>query len=158
FRLSPQQLRLWALQEQDGSALYRSYCSIEIEGEADSVRVRRALDAIVGRHEILRTTFRRLPGMSSPLQVVHERLPVVFEEQVGDGAESLSAWVRGRRDLTEGAVLTALLRRSAADRATLFLELPALCADRTTLERIVFELGALCGEPGSQRSVGRASS
>ncbi len=148
FRLSPQQRRLWSLQRQDGAAVYRTQCAIAIEGEANPDRLRRAMEAIVERHEILRTTFRRLPGMGAPLQVVHENLPIAFEEQAGAGPDDLSPR-RGDIDSTDGPVLTAVLRRSSAERASLFLDLPALCADRPTIERLVAELGALYADPST---------
>ena len=61
-RLSPQQSRLWSLQALSGAGAYRVACSVAIEGNVDPSRLRRCLEQIVARHEILRTSFRRLPG------------------------------------------------------------------------------------------------
>jgi amino acid adenylation domain-containing protein/non-ribosomal peptide synthase protein (TIGR01720 family) len=141
FRLSPQQSRLWSLQAVSGAEAYRMACSVAIEGYADPARLRRCLEQIVARHEILRTSFRSLPGMNAPLQVVHERLPPRFEE-AGEAFHPAASAVAGRRT-DEEPVVTAVYRTLGAGRAILSLDLPALCADRATLERLLEELAML---------------
>ncbi len=145
YQLAPQQSHIWSLQEENGAAAYRARCLVTIDGPVDAGRLRRAFDAVVRRHEILRTTFRRLPGMHAPLQVVHERLPIGFA--VGSGAPPPI-------DLETGPVLSASLRRRSAEASELFLELPSLCADRSTLERLVLELGVLYEDPGAEGCLG----
>src|SRR6266496_4377929 len=144
FRLSPQQSRLWSLQERDGAGAYRARCVVTIDGVVDSLRLRAALEKVASRHEILRTTFRLLPSMGTPLQVVRERLPILFEEENGAASESLLA-ASNAIDLSEGPIVVAVLRHLSAGRSLLTLELPALCADRPTLERFLFELSVLYG-------------
>ena len=71
YRLSPQQKQVW--QEQQNSAT--NYCAqavIEVDGDLDRERLREAATAVVARHEILRTSFPRRPGMRTPMQVIHE--------------------------------------------------------------------------------------
>ncbi|MGH9362950.1 MAG: condensation domain-containing protein, partial [Thermoanaerobaculia bacterium] len=70
FRLSPQQRRLWLLQE--GSRAFRAQTAVRIEGELDAERLRRALARMVGRHGSLRTWFRTAPSVRVPIQVVAE--------------------------------------------------------------------------------------
>ena len=69
-RLSPQQRRLWLLQEIHGP------WNVEIEAELAGPLDREALDAAiraaVERHDILRTTFQSIPGMKMPVQVIGE--------------------------------------------------------------------------------------
>src|SRR5437016_9711965 len=143
FRLSPQQSRLWSLQALSGAKAYRAECSVAIEGNADLARLRRCLEQIVARHEILRTSFRRLPGMNAPLQVVHDQLPPRFDEaaEIFPPTPSTAAW-----KTAEEPVLTAIYRTLGAGRGTLSVDLPALCADRATLERLLEELAALYGD------------
>ncbi|HKV09570.1 MAG TPA: condensation domain-containing protein, partial [Thermoanaerobaculia bacterium] len=74
FRLSPQQKRLWALQERDG--IYHTQSAFVAEGEVDRERLRRSFHQAVGRHEVFRTLFHRLAGMDLPIQVVQEELAV----------------------------------------------------------------------------------
>ena len=141
FRLLPQQERVWALQEQDGAGSYRTRGAIRLEGETDVTRVRRALERLAARHEILRTTFRRLPGMEMPLQVVGAVPPAVLPGQAGGGPF----------DLARGPVWSAELRAAGPNAARLLLDFPALCADRASLARIAVELAALLegGAPAS---------
>ena len=68
FRLSPQQRRLWFLQ-QDQSA-YRAQCEIAIDGPVEVERLTRVVQEIVDRHEILRTTFQRQLLVRSPWLVI----------------------------------------------------------------------------------------
>ena len=73
FRLSPQQELAWSAQP-DGP-VGGAQMALQLTGELDGERLRAALDHVVERHEILRTTFRRRPGMKTPLQVVNPALP-----------------------------------------------------------------------------------
>lgn len=68
FRLSPQQRHLWSLQQD--SLAYQSQCTILLEGKLNTEVFKSALQTVVNRYEILRTTFHRLPGMKVPIQVV----------------------------------------------------------------------------------------
>src|SRR4030095_9606033 len=70
FRLSPQQERLWILQ-QGGSLPYRAQCAVLIQGDFNTALFQTALQAVIVRHEILRTTFRFVAGMITPLQVIN---------------------------------------------------------------------------------------
>src|SRR4029453_12636018 len=70
FRLSPQQERLWSLQQRDRCLPYQTRCVVLIEGDLDINVLKAALADVVDRHEILRTSFHCLPGMAFPLQVI----------------------------------------------------------------------------------------
>src|SRR5690348_14764733 len=78
FQLSPQQAHLWSLQQNADECGFRAQCVIALEGLLDSQALEAALNKIISRHEILRTAFRRLPGMSLPLQVIsNDVLPLL---------------------------------------------------------------------------------
>ena len=89
------------------------------------VDLRAAVDLVVARHEVLRTSIH-LNGYSQPLQLVHE-------------SAVLPVGVRELRDLDETAVEAALREFTARERATLFdLRRPPLlrlhahvCDDKT---------------------------
>src|SRR5215475_13159849 len=70
FRLSPQQQRVWLLQQETPCQPYRAQCAVLLEGNIDKATLQVALQRVVNRHQILRTTFRFLPGMRLPLQVI----------------------------------------------------------------------------------------
>src|SRR5437870_3073074 len=72
FRLSPQQEHLWSLHQNVGAEHFRADVAIRVEGHLDTTMLGFALQDVVRRHEILRTTFSAIPGMSFPLQVIHK--------------------------------------------------------------------------------------
>jgi hypothetical protein len=78
FRLSPQQRRAWLLAQ--SSSAYRTACAVSLTGGIDAHRLRRALEEVVARHDILRTTFQRAPGVRIPIQVVHPGLVPSWRE------------------------------------------------------------------------------
>jgi amino acid adenylation domain-containing protein len=151
FRLSPQQERLWLLQ-QGGTARtpFRAVCAVLIEGDLRAERLEAALRAVVARHEILRTTFQLLPAMTLPVQVIAETSGVELgvrdlsglgPERRGREVEALLAECAARPfDFAEGPLLDATLAALAADRHVLVLGLPALCADAAALDNLLAEI------------------
>src|SRR3954454_4393424 len=80
FRLSAQQRFLWSL-----TAPSQILSLISIAGELRPEMLERALAGIVQRHEILRTTFQRPPGIKTPFQVISDEAR--FEWQFHDLGE-----------------------------------------------------------------------
>src|SRR5262249_5686955 len=146
-----------------GGHAYRSQCAVLVEGPLDPARLAESLERVVARHEILRTTFRGLPGMEVPLQVIAGQGALAFRyEHVsaspGDELDAvaggdLEGAARERRDPQHGPVLHVRLLGLSADRHVLVATLPALCADGWTLRNLVSEVqrgyagAALPGEP-----------
>src|SRR5215213_2297100 len=81
FRLSPQQKYLWTLEQREACVVYRAQCLMLIEGELDRVLLRRSIRRLVRRHDLFRTAFHHLAGMSVPLQVVTEQGELSIEER-----------------------------------------------------------------------------
>src|SRR5271165_4083944 len=77
FWLSPQQQRVWSLQAE--GCVSRTVCVVEVAGNVVADRLEDALRQVVGRHEILRTVYRRQSGMKFPFQVVLEEVEPAFE-------------------------------------------------------------------------------
>lgn len=145
FRLSPQQRRVWLLQQ--GSSAYRAQSALLIEGDLKPEALKEAMHRIVRRHEILRTTFHSLPGMKLPVQVVAEDLAPLWHTGDLSGLEQsdrIEELFRedGRRpfDFSQGPLLRAFLLRLSADRHILFLSLPSICADSRTLKNLALEI------------------
>jgi len=135
FRLSPQQKRLWLLHQ--AGPVYRADCLIEISGGLDAGRLQRALDRVVARHEILRTTFERPPGLRVPTQVIHGEGAALWREVSLAGTADAPAEVERLReleaqryfDLEGGPLVRALLIGLTETGHRLLLSLPALCMD-----------------------------
>ncbi|HEX6719319.1 MAG TPA: condensation domain-containing protein, partial [Pyrinomonadaceae bacterium] len=81
FRLSPQQERVWELQQEAAEQVcYGTQCELLLEGELEAERLERAIKEVVQQHEILRTKYRRLPEMKIPVQVIEAQGKVRFEQ------------------------------------------------------------------------------
>src|SRR4051794_12851238 len=110
FRLSPQQKRVWLLQQEDQDNIYRARCEIQVRGSVDLARLQAALERVVREHEILRTVFQRFHGLDIPLQVVRDDQSIVVR-------------VHDRRGTPEAEQAAALADvRAATERAPFELE------------------------------------
>ncbi len=67
YRLSPQQRRLWGLLRYGWNGAYQTAGVVTITGRLEIPRLKTAARNLIARHEILRTTFRCLPGMTIPM-------------------------------------------------------------------------------------------
>ncbi len=152
FRLSPLQQQVW----RTGSGLC-SQCAVEIEGGLDPARLRHALARVIERHEILRTTFRLLSGMTLPVQVVAEQggfdladgrwegpaWGSLGEEERHEAVEILLATARSQPfDLAAGPLLRVARIEVEAGRHLLLLTLPVLAADGASVRRLAAEVVA----------------
>ncbi|MDJ0658848.1 MAG: amino acid adenylation domain-containing protein [Crocosphaera sp.] len=81
FRLSPQQERVWLLQCLEPSYEYQIDALLNIEGNLDIERLKTAIYQVMERHEILRTTFPCLPGMSIPFQQILRTPKLDWQEE-----------------------------------------------------------------------------
>ncbi len=150
FRLSPQQRNLWSLQQTAGAQTFRASCVILIEGALQSDVLQAAVRDVVDRHEILRTTFTRPPGIKTPFQVVAEAPQFSWQtfDLSGVGANQQNAQVeecfaneRERPfDFASGPLLRITLIKQSNGRHWLLISLPALCADSITLANLTSEI------------------
>jgi amino acid adenylation domain-containing protein len=164
FRLSSQQSRLWLLQQ--GGPAYTALCALRLRGGLDVGRLREALNEVVADHEILRTTFARLPGVTMPLQVVAGRAETHWQRDDLSGADepalrpALEAIYERERgadfDLGGGPPVRLTLVRLSTREHVLIVCAPALCADARTLANIAGEVcrryagGGATGDEPSQ--------
>jgi len=161
FRLSPQQEQLLA----SGRPAEATQCAVLLDGPIDASRLREALDDVVGRHEILRTTFVQPPGMLACQQVIGAesgRAWSLTQEPsavtpIADAAaleELMRREAQQEVDLSQGPPVRALLAGGQEAQALLLLSVWGGCADATSLLAIVHQLcaayrgaAALIGEP-----------
>jgi amino acid adenylation domain-containing protein len=162
FRLSPQQKRLWLLQQD--SLAYRAQCAIRIEGKLKAEILKEALEQVVNRHEILHTAFHRQPGIKVPIQVIADRGTISWNqvnlsglnqneqaakiEQLFQEQECLICRdVPAERLYENKSLLHSSLLTLSDDQHILLVTLPALCADSWTLKNLVQEISqsyAIC--------------
>ena len=120
LQLSFAQERLWFLHQLDPeSAAYNVPSALRLGGPLDVAALRRALSAVVRRHEVLRTTFATVDG--KPVQVVHADTEVELPVQ---GFPSLGASAReeaARREASLEAQRPFDLARGPLFRARLLV-------------------------------------
>jgi amino acid adenylation domain-containing protein/non-ribosomal peptide synthase protein (TIGR01720 family) len=158
FRMSPQQEHLWLLWNSDRSEVYRAHCAILLEGPLDRVRLEKALKKTVARHDILRTTFRRLSDGLLPVQVVAEAcVPVATDYDLSSlspheqetGIESLYHELsRAPLGHEHAPLLRLSLARLSPLKHVLYVSVPALCADQPALGNLFGEISRSYAESG----------
>ena len=141
YRLSPQQRRLWQVQQ--GRGIFTARIAIRLDGALRREALERALAELVARHESLRTLFRRTPGVPFPVQVILDpEAPVLEEAGPGDsgGAEGER---RPETELESVLPFSARLLRLDGERHRLLVSVPTLCADARTLRNLLRQLAAV---------------
>lgn len=162
FRLSPQQARFWLLKGQN-PADHLSQCAILVEGSLDVHTLKRDLQEIVARHDILRTYFYSQPGVKVPLQIIAEdgkpEWRIVVREIVArenldvEDPTALDELLREERERPfdtecESRLRFTLVKLNGGNHL-LLAGLPTLCADAQTLNNLVDELVRLYA-PGTE--------
>jgi non-ribosomal peptide synthetase component F len=141
FRLSPQQNRVWQLQQ--GSQAYVTQCAILIEGDVESEALEEALRKIMRKHEILRTTLDWLPGLNTPIQLILEAPPLplrkanLSDKKPEELELAVSALLKEEArpfDLKRGILVRFCLSRLSASRQVLLVSLHSMCGDSWTLK------------------------
>jgi amino acid adenylation domain-containing protein/non-ribosomal peptide synthase protein (TIGR01720 family) len=150
--LSAGQLRLLQLESStNGGRANRSVIQLRISGPLDRDALVRAFEAIVRRHEILRTTFGN--GEDGPMQVVHPAagIAMAVDDLAGlSGAARESACEQAiaeeharRFDLEHGPLLRCRLLVREAREHVLLLAMHHIVVDGWSLEVLFQELGTL---------------
>ncbi len=79
--LSHAQEQLWFLHELlPSSSAYNVAARVDFPGSVDRVVLQRSLDAVVARHEVLRTSFRSVRGVPHPIIVEHRPVELAVEQ------------------------------------------------------------------------------
>ncbi|WP_430445626.1 MAG: non-ribosomal peptide synthase/polyketide synthase [Pseudomonas piscis] len=133
---------LWQLEPQ--SAAYHIPGALRLTGQLDRTALQRAFDALVARHETLRTRFAidglhavQVVGENSAQPVEYEVLPAVDAARL---QERIEAEIARPFDLREGPLLRVKLLRLAEDEHVLVLVLHHIVADAWSMQVMVDEL------------------
>ena len=158
FRLSPQQKRLWLLQQE--SSIYVAQTAILLEGDLNKEALKAALQQVVCRHQILRTSFRKVSGMKMPIMVVEDSCIFSWQEidlsNCDTEAVAIELTCQDERrkpfNLEQAPLLRASLLKLSVTKHILIITLPALCADSETLKNLFWEISEFYGD-GSDKEV-----
>lgn len=149
YRLSPQQEHLWIHSvTQDNS--YICQCAVSIDGELDVEILKKSLQSVVNQHEILRTSFRCLPKMTVPLQVIADSQDISINYDdcsncTKDKDRKIDLFLKQHKSESkiEQIVLKIDLIKASVKQHILLLSLPAMIADAVGLRNFVHEISRL---------------
>jgi acyl carrier protein len=150
--LSHRQELLWLLQRTSpGLAAYNMPDEWRLEGALNVDALQRALDALVARHEALRTRFVTREGVAvqeilpaAPVQLEHVDLRSLPPTERAAAAErTVSARARDAFDLAAGMLLRAVLVRLAEDEHRLLVVSHHIVSDGWSRAILLRDLGAL---------------
>ncbi|MFE9680916.1 amino acid adenylation domain-containing protein [Streptomyces sp. NPDC006285] len=150
--LSAAQQRLWFLDQfQPGGTEYGTAKGFRLRGELDLGALRTALDALVVRHEPLRTTFDTVDGRGVQIVGPPYTVPVEPVDLTGlpDAERSagtdrvLRAELEHPFDLRRGPLLRVLLVRLAAEDHLLVIHQHHIVTDGWSIGVLAGDLGAL---------------
>ncbi len=152
FPLSFAQQRLWFLDQlEPGNPLYNNPAAIRFTGPLDRAALEQALNEIVGRHEILRTTFTMVSGQ--PVQVIAPKLiltlPVVDlrtkpeVEREDEVMRLATEEARKPFNLSEGPLLRVILMKLAEEEHVVLLTMHHVVSDGWSVGVLIREVAAL---------------
>ena len=152
FPLSFAQQRLWFLAQMEGvSEAYHIPWGVQLKGTLDSRALRRALERIVARHEVLRTTFGVLEGEPGQEIVSVENIRLSLLEadlrRRDDASAELEKQVIEEAsrsfDLKAAPLIRGRLIRLGEDEHALLLTMHHIVADGWSMDILFSELTAL---------------
>ncbi|MBV4504328.1 amino acid adenylation domain-containing protein [Pseudomonas sp. BW13M1] len=150
--LSFSQRQLWFLDQlEPGNPFYNVPSAVRLKGRLDVAALERALNALIERHAILRTTFANLDG--EPQQVVHASKPLSLAvldlrglpepERQARLTEAVDAEARAPFDLASGPLLRARLVRLADEDHVWLYSVHHIVADGWSMGVIQHEIASL---------------
>ncbi len=147
--LSFSQQRLWFMDRlEPGNPAYNIPVAVALRGRIQVEALRRSLEAIVSRHEALRTTFPTIQG--EPAQVIGPPQPFtlpVYEVTATPAADPIYELAQAEAqmpfDISRDCLLRAQLLRRAADDHVLLLTMHHIAADGWSMGIFLRELVTL---------------
>ncbi|HEY0604969.1 MAG TPA: amino acid adenylation domain-containing protein, partial [Herpetosiphonaceae bacterium] len=155
FPLSFAQQRLWFIHQLDpANPIYNLSRVLQLEGQIDTAALEQSLNAVVARHEILRTTFTQsAPGADGiPMQVLADTYPIALPaidlralaaDERNIAVQQLQAdAVAAPFDLQHGPLLRATLLRLSDIESLLLLTMHHIITDEWSINLMIRELAA----------------
>jgi len=150
FEISPQQKYLWLSKTATARQVCRVTGKILIEGNLDEIILEQAIQKVIQNHEILRTGFRAIAGLTVPVQIICNRYIFNLKSydlincDIAEQQNKLEAIIfelnQTEFDLERGIVFHASLIRLEREKNLLAITISALCADAESFHNLVQEI------------------
>lgn len=143
--LSFAQTRIWYADEVNGEGLaYAVPVVLDIRADVDVIRLQRALNEIVRRHDVLRMAVDLVDGSPVPRFVDSVEVELEDTTVAGDGLEAaIQERLAIPFSLDEAPLFRASIIRTGVDQATLFLNVHHLAFDQRSTTLLINELEVL---------------
>jgi amino acid adenylation domain-containing protein len=142
--LSHAQEQLWFLHQLlPSSSAYNVAARVDFPGPVDRDLLQQSLDAVVARHEVLRTTFRSVRGVPQAVLVAPQQFELPFE-RVGTEADVAAVAAREAAvpfDIAVGPLLRARLLGLGEQRHVLVLTMHHIVTDGWSFRVLLRDLG-----------------
>jgi amino acid adenylation domain-containing protein len=124
YPASLQQQRLWFIEQLvPGTAQHNLSVQFRVHGGLDVPALERAVNRVIGRHEVLRTCFSVVAGL--PVQVVLDEARVAIRPRTASGSDQVlpmvEAFAREPFDLTRTPLVRAALIRGGGTAVLVFV-------------------------------------
>ncbi len=146
--LSFAQRRMWFLNQlEPESAYYNVPLAMRLTGRLDTDALEKAINEVIRRHEVFRTTFPTVDG--DPIQVIHQAtsLPLTVEDISGEGEDraiELAAEESAKPfDLTVWPLLRIRLLKLGSEEFVALLTVHHIISDGWSMGVLVREIAAL---------------
>ena len=144
------QQRLWFLEQmQQEGAVYNIPLAVRVQGWLDESAFKQSLNALVQRHEALRTRFITVDGQ--PMQAIVASAPIDVQqrdlrsqtpaEQKAEVQQQAIAAAQTRFDLTQAPLLRVILLQLGDRESVVLLTIHHIVADGWSMEVLLQELG-----------------
>lgn len=160
LQLSFGQERIWVLEQlQPDSLFYNILLRLGLTGPVDVEVLRRSIEAVVARHEVLRARFPEVDGAPVqyidppgrwPMPIVDLRAYAGEAQQAAERRETVEE-ARTPFDLSTGPLLRTRLLRLADDRYTLVITIHHIISDGWSIDLFFQELTMFYGALVAQR-------
>ncbi|WP_231894388.1 condensation domain-containing protein, partial [Gordonia sp. 852002-50816_SCH5313054-a] len=139
--LSFAQSRMWFINQfEPGTATYNIPALLRLRGTLDLVALRHAVEDVVARHEVLRTTFPAVDG--TPVQVIHpaHRVAAELDFAVVSDEQALADAVGTGFDVTESLPLRVRVAPVGPDEHIVAVVAHHIAADGESMRPLVADL------------------
>lgn len=144
YPLSAAQNRLYVLHRFEGiGTAYHLPAAFICEGQLDEIRLERAVQTLIGRHESLRTSFELIDGM--PMQIIHAKVPFQLEWFIGTEAslpDSIKTFTR-TFNLNQAPLLRTGIMKLSGERHLILFDMHHMISDGVSMGVLMQEFAEL---------------